>query len=164
MNWARFLFLVSALLIGSVSHAGNFGLGGILFSPTGVSLNYYFDPEHSIDGAASTGLNDSDQNLYLHSTYLWHNPGLIKISRASFDLFYGVGARIISWDEDHPKNKNKDDYKDETYIGPRGSIGAGYYFAKPRLQVFGELSLTVDVIPETEADVDVAAGVRYYFK
>lgn len=161
------LKLFILVLIAFSSHfafAGNFGLGGILFSPTGASINYYFDKEHSIDGALATGLNDNDQNLYLHSTYLWHKPGMIKISRTSLDLFYGAGARIISWDEDHPKNNKKNDYKDETYIGPRGSIGAGYYFPEPRLQVFGELSLTIDVIPETEADIDVALGLRYYFK
>lgn len=153
---ARFIFLT--LLFSKTVFAGNLGLGVILFGPTGFSGNYFIQKSNSIDAAFSWDLNDNDQDIYIHGTYLWHRRDLIKVDQQPFDLFFGFGGRIVDWND--PPGKDRDS---ETRLGLRGSGGVGYTFQKPRIELFGELSLTMDVIPETDADVDFALGGRFYF-
>ena len=135
------------------------GLGLILFGPTGFSTNYYLTRNTSFDTAWSWSMNDDDQNLYVHGTYLFHRPDMLQIDRVALDVHFGGGLRIISWD-DRPGRHRKHD--DDTYIGVRGAAGTSYVF-NPAIQVFGELSLTMDLIPETDADLDLALGARFYF-
>jgi hypothetical protein len=36
-------------------------------------------------------------------------------------------------------------------------------FKDPRIELFTEIALTVDIIPEAEVDLDLGLGIRYYF-
>lgn len=154
-----FAFAILFLSALSKAQAKDFGLGIILMGPTGVSTNYFFEKNKSIDTALSWDLNDDDQTFYLHSTYLLHKPKLIKIDRAALDLHFGGGARLISWD-DRPGKHDKHD--DELYLGLRAACGLSYTFERA-IEIFSELSLTMDMIPDTDADVDFGIGARYYF-
>ncbi len=153
------LVLIAIVLFSGAAQAKQFGLGLILFGPTGLSTNYFIDRNTSIDTAWSWSLNDDDQNLYVHSTYLIHKPRLLKLDRTAIDVHFGGGLRLISWD-DRPGKRDKHD--DETYIGLRGAGGLNYTF-NGTIEIFGELSLTMDVIPDTDADLDLGIGARFYF-
>lgn len=156
----KLILILMLLTSSSFAEAKQFGLGAILFGPTGLSTNYYFNRTTSLDTAWSWSLNDDDQTLYIHSTYLFHKPKLLKLGTLpAIDFHYGGGARLIVWD-DRPGKHDKHD--DETAIGVRGAVGLNYLF-KPAIQVFGELSLTMDLIPETDADIDLGIGARFYF-
>lgn len=153
------IVLSSGVFAGFPSYAAKpFGLGVILFGPTGFSGNYYLNHKYSVDGAVAWGLGERNQSIYLHSTLLYHNRDLFKISRTKLDVFFGGGARVVSW-RDYPGNKRKE----ETQFGARGALGTGYEFKDPSIEVFGELSLTMNVVPETNADIDIGLGARYYF-
>jgi hypothetical protein len=156
----KLLFFIFILQTSQTSFAQskNLGLGVILFSPTGISGNYKLSQNKSIDAAAAWSLNDSDQNLYLHSTYLWHKPGAIKIEKFKANAYYGAGARLISWD--NPPSKSRDS---EIRLGARGVLGANYLFQEPAIETFAELSMTVELIPDTDVDLDLGLGVRIYF-
>ena len=71
-------------------------------------------------------------------------------------LSSGCGAAVCISDK---YNDNDGD----TFVGIRGAIGLGHTFKDPAIEVFSELSVTMDVVPETDADIDVALGARYYF-
>lgn len=157
----KLIFLITitfSILVSFTAYAGPFGLGVILFGPTGLSSNFQLDQNHSIDSALAWSLNDDDQNFYLHATYLWNYKGLLKIDKIQLDHYWGVGGRVISWD--NPPGKDRDP---ETRVGLRGAAGIDYTFRPPNIEVFGELSLTMDVIPETDADLALGIGARYYF-
>ena len=163
MNAVR-LFIATCLAVGfllssSMAFAGATGLGLILLSPTGVSLNKYVGPQRSIDAAMAWSLNDDDQSLYAHTTYLLHQKGFFEIDKTKIDTYYGGGLRLISWD--NPPGKKT---KSETHLGLRGVGGVAYIFRSSRIQIFSEVSLTMDVVPDTDADLGVGLGARYYFK
>ncbi|MEK6555551.1 MAG: hypothetical protein AABZ31_09950 [Bdellovibrionota bacterium] len=155
----KYLGLMGLVLFASAAQAKQLGVGLILISPTGLSTNYFLDKNTSIDTAWAWSMNDDDQNLYVHATYLFHRPRLIKLDRTALDVHFGGGLRMISWDDRPGRNKKHDD---ETYLGLRGAMGLSYTF-KPSVEVFSEVSMTMDVIPETDADVDIAIGARFYF-
>lgn len=151
--------LLAAILFVSLPALANpVGAGIILFGPTGFTANYFLNKQHSIDAALSWSLNDDDQNFYIHSTYLWHRRNALKVDSVQLHVYYGGGGRLISW-EDKP-GKSRDS---ETRLGVRGAGGLRYIFKRTRLETFGEASLTMDVIPETDADLDFGLGLRYYF-
>ena len=74
---------------------------------------------------------------------------------AQFDLYYGVGLRLISIDG----GKNDG----ELSISPRAPLGTRYRFQGSRLEAFGELSLNMELTPETGFDIDGGLGLRYRF-
>lgn len=154
----KLLLLLAVLFIVPAASAKDFGLGIILFGPTGISTNYFLDSDNSIDGALSWSLNDGDQNIYLHSTYLWHKPRLLRLDKVALDVYFGGGGRLISWDD--PPGEERDP---ETHFGVRGVAGIGHTFKNPCIELFGEISMTMDVIPETDADLDLGLGARFYF-
>ncbi len=142
------------------AQAKELGLGIIIFGPTGFSTNYFLDRKSSIDGAISWSLNNEYQDFYFHSTYLWHKPNSIKLDKLKLNAYFGIGGRMISWD--HPRGRRGESVS-KTEVGARGVVGTSHTFRSPSIEVFGELSLTMNVIPETNSDFDIAFGARYYF-
>ncbi len=161
---AFWLFLLSAFFNPNRTHANELGLGVILFEPSGLSVNYFIDRDTSIDAAIGWGVGTRYSRFYLHSTYLWHLPKQIDLKKFSFDVFYGLGGRLISWEDHyHPRRSYRHSDSTITDIGVRGAGGLGYTFADPGLEIFSEISLTMNIIRDTYADIDLGLGVRYYF-
>ncbi len=130
----------------------NLGVGIILGSPTGLSANYYTSSSTSIDVALSFSLG---QKMILHINKLWlYNRGL-NLDGFVADWFWGVGGRL--------KNINDNSNNPETQMGPRVVIGLNKFITKIPIQLFGELALTMNIIPETTASFDFGIGARYYF-
>lgn len=127
-------------------------------APTGISGAYVLNPKNTIDAAFSWDLNNDDQNFYLHSTYLWHQRDFLKLDKVRLSTYFGGGGRLISWED--PPGKDKDT---QFRAGARGVLGLNYYFKKPKIEVFGEVSLTLDLIPNTASDLDLGIGARFYF-
>lgn len=144
--------------LGFSASAKPLGVGVILFGPTGFSANYFLSSGNSVDAALSWSLNDDDQNFYLHSTYLWHKRNFFHLDKVPLHAYYGIGGRLISWED--PPGKERDS---EFRAGIRGAGGIRHVFSKTRIEAFGEISLNMDVVPETDADLKVGLGGRYYF-
>lgn len=130
-------------------------LGVILGAPTGLSGKMALGNNRSIDAALAYSLAH-DLGLELHADYLIENAHSFSINAPQpLELYFGIGARFAVIDE----GKHKDDLA----IGPRAPIGISYTISNPNLQFFGELALILNLVPDTDADLDGGIGVRYRF-
>lgn len=129
-------------------------IGAVIGDPTGISGRIAVDGKHSIEGALaySTGTYDG---LHIHGTYLWDGARSFATTEGPIEMFYGLGARLIS--------VNKGEQKDKVAFGPRAPIGLLYNFTNPDIEVFGELSLALDLTPKVGVDLDVGVGARIRF-
>lgn len=143
------LVVLSAFAVPSYAK-GNFGLGVVLFGPTGISANYYLSKKESIDAALAFDIGNS---FNMHATYLKHYPRGLHLEDLTLDWYWGIGARL------HTKAKDN-----ETRAGARASLGLNHFLSKKvPIQLFGELSLILDVIEKTDVSFGVGLGARYYF-
>ena len=141
--------LIVATLISSAS-PGGFELGVILGEPTGVSMKLWLDGSTAVDGAVSWSLRDKGEDkVHLHADYLWHNFDLINDESGLLPLYYGFGGRII--------------LKDETSLGFRAPLGISWLLSKTPLDLFVEIAGIIDIIPETDFDLNAGIGIRYVF-
>lgn len=157
-----FLFTLGIIFSGHLAQAQHdFGLGVQLGDPTGVTGRYKLSKENSIDGAIGTGNHD---DLNIHADYLWHHYQLFRIGRAWFDSYFGPGLRLRDRDKNCRKNTNcNDDDDDGIAIGPRGVGGLMFDFKEPRIELFVELAAVLEVVPDSDGDVDFSTGGRYFF-
>lgn len=143
---------------------GDFGLGLIIGSPTGVSGKFYFDEQTAIDFAVGAALVGGS-GVHAHADFLWHPWVLVRESSFNLGVFLGVGARVLS----HNRNNRGDDI----HIGARGPIGIVFDFNKGGvpLDAFVEVAAVLDIITSTDGnDEDTVGftlnggiGARYYF-
>lgn len=129
-------------------------LGVVIGDPTGVSGRVALDDRHSFEGALaySTGHYDG---LHIRGTYLWDRARSFSTTEGPIELYYGLGVRLIA------VNKGSQDGK--FALGPRAPLGLLYNFNNPNIEVFGELSLALDLTPKTDVDLDVGIGFRIRF-
>lgn len=140
----------------SWAQPGPVGLGVIIGSPTGISANFKTGIKNSIDAALAFDL-DGDDRLHLHGTYLWHRPKAIPLEKERIGWYYGLGAKLRTHED-----RGRDD-DDDIRFGPRGSLGLHYPFHSNRFDLFAEIALVMNVIPETDLDLDAGIGGRIYF-
>ena len=146
-------FLLAALTICTAVSAqdSGFGIGVIVGEPTGLSLKAWVTGSAAIDGAAAWSLR-GNSSLHLHADYLHHNFGLFSLQTGRLPLYYGIGGRIrFREDDDH-------------MIGFRIPVGIDYLFANAPLDVFLEVVPLLDLVPETDFDINGGAGIRYFFR
>lgn len=134
----------------SLAQGSNFDAGIIVGDPTGLSIKGWLNNAQAYDAAASWSGGKNDE-FYIHADYLHHDHTLIKVTqgRGSLPVYYGIGARIHNQD-------NKD-----TEAGIRIPVGLDYKVDKTPLSLFVEIVPRLDVTPDTEFELDAAAGVRY---
>lgn len=145
--------LLASLLILDTARA-DAALGVVIGDPTGVSGRLGLDSQHSLEGALAYS-SSHYEGLHVHATYLWDRARSFATSQGPLELYYGLGARLISI--------NKGKYDGDTALGVRSPLGLLYNFHNPNVEVFGELSLALDVVPKTDVDLDVGIGVRIRF-
>ena len=146
--------LLLSLFVADTYAEGNM-LGFILGAPTGISAKKELGNSRAVDGALAFSLR-KNESLTLHSTYLFENRFPVHIQDAgTMNLYYGLGARFAFIDA------GKD--RDKVAFGPRAPLGFNYDFTQQNVQLFTELSLTMDLIPSTEVDFDFGIGARFRF-
>lgn len=152
-------FLTAMILTLGFSHAakaGDFGLGVMIGDPTGISGKVYRSKTHAVDGAVSWALNGD--YFYLHGDHLWQKSAAFKLDRTALDFFFGLGVRLAFHDSSTSKTT-----KNDFLLGVRGPVGLAYTFSDPRIELFGELALVMNLIKSTSVDFDGGLGARYYF-
>lgn len=152
--------IIGLLLAVSSANAGDrteepFGLGVILGEPTGLSLKYWLDKEHAIDGAAAWSFSEND-SFQLHGDYLIHNYEWLEADE--MPCYYGLGARIKFKDSDG-RGRNEHD----TLFGIRFPLGITYLFDEIPLDVFAEIVPVLDLAPDADAALNAAIGFHFYF-
>jgi hypothetical protein len=138
-----------------------FGLGIILGEPTGVSLKGWQGKSTAIDGALAWSFAGNDF-FQIHGDYLSHNFALLKVEKGKLPFYYGIGGRIKFFGDG--SNRRGRDNNDKTRIGVRVPLGLAYLFERTALDIFLEVVPILDLIPETEFDLNAAIGIRYFFK
>ncbi len=156
--------LILAALIGLISTSAfaqdRLGLGLILGEPTGLSVKYWLDEEHAIDGAVAWSFWDGD-GFQLHADYLWHFYDLLnaEVPTGKLPVYFGVGARL-KFREDEGRGNDDND----TVFGIRVPVGLTYLFEGKPFEVFGEVAPILDLTPDVELNVSIAVGMRFYVK
>jgi hypothetical protein len=130
----------------------NFGLGFILGAPTGLSANYKVSEARTIDMALAYDF--SDDFVHLHSTYLFHQPESLNFDEMDLGWYSGIGARILFDDG------RRDE---ELRVGLRGALGLSLELDRAPIEIFAELAPVLNLIENTDLDLDGGIGLRYYF-
>lgn len=141
------------ILIAQKSFA-DVALGAVLGDPSGLSARVGIDGQHSAEGALAYN-SGTNSGLHFHLTYLRDNARSFATKEGPIELFYGLGFRLVSVD--------KGKYDGDTLFGPRAPLGLLYSFKDPQVEVFGEIAMTLDVVPRTDIDLDVGIGLRIKF-
>ena len=140
----------TALAQTTLAERGPFGLGAIFGLPAGISAKYFLDASNAIDGAIAWNLS-GDNDFHIHADYLYHNYSLITVEQGELPVYFGFGGRLKIRD-------NKDDE-----FGIRFPVGLAYAFADVPVDVFVEVVPILDVVRDTEFDLEGGIGARFYF-
>jgi len=151
----RIKIVIVALMVLSSAMAfaaeeNNLGLGVILGNPTGITGKYFLDAESAIDAGAGWETS-GDNRFHVYADYLYHINDLFDVGKGSLPLFFGVGLRFISIEDDDDE------------LGIRLPVGLEYVFPKLPIRLFGELVPVLDLTPDTEFSLDGGVGIRYFF-
>jgi hypothetical protein len=143
------ILLLVASLFSAVPGTGTFELGAILGEPTGISCKYWFSGSTAFDGAVSWSLKDDDDDLYIHGDFLWHDHGIIEDESGLVPVYYGVGGRVI--------------LADDTRLGARIPVGISWILGGAPIDLFIEVAGILDLIPDTDFDLNGGIGIRFVF-
>jgi hypothetical protein len=133
------------------------GAGFMVGDPTGVTGKFWLDDARALDFAAGWSLGENDA-IHFSADHLWHRFDLLTPNQGSVALYAGIGARVALRD-DEGKNQDHDDT-----FGLRVPLGIAYFTERMPLEIFAELAPVMELIPDTDLDVDLGIGLRYYFR
>ena len=133
----------------ALSQEQRLGLGVMLGEPTGASVKYMLNEQNALNGGigwSSVGNN----NLHLHTDYLWHNYSLLGgLSDAPLPVYYGLGGRVK--------------FGGDTRLGVRAPIGVSYMIEQLPVDVFVEAGPILDFTPGLRVSFTAAIGARFWF-
>ena len=147
------LALMFALLVptaATASNADGFGLGVIVGEPTGLSGKFWLGQSSALQGAVAWS-TQSNSSFHFHLDYIMHRFDVIDVDSGSFPLYYGLGGRFRV-------RENADDD-----IGIRIPIGLSYMFGNDPFDIFVEVVPILDLVPDTDFDLNAAIGFRWFF-
>lgn len=131
----------------------NFGIGGQLGEPSGLSIEYY--PGRGVFGSDSYEFllwwdTDDDFDHFAANIHaLFDRP----LSGAPVKFYYGPGFFIGFFD------RHRDDT--DVYAGISGQFGLS--FDIDRFEIFGHLTPRLVLAPDTDGDLGGGIGARFYF-
>ncbi|MFN3198853.1 MAG: hypothetical protein ACE366_10640 [Bradymonadia bacterium] len=144
------ILLLSLLpALGHGKSARSFGAGVILGDPTGLSAKYFIDRTHALDGALDYDF--ADEAYHLHVGYLLH----LSPFKKDFVPYVGIGGRL--------RIRDRDDKKDEERLGARAPLGIAWMPKHTPIDVFLEVAPVLNVLPDSDIDIDAGLGIRYWF-
>ena len=158
--------VVAAALAGALGCAGaqaqqdGFGVGVIVGEPTGLTFKAWLSNTHAVDAGLAWSFSEND-SLQFHANYLIHDFNMLRPTdfEGRVGLYYGLGGRIKLEEDDDGRGRNRDD----TLVGIRIPVGVVYHFPRSPVELFGEFVPVLDVVPDTEFDLNLAIGARLYF-
>lgn len=134
------------------------GIGLMVGEPTGISFKAWTSDNTAIDAGMAWSIGRYDA-VNLHADYLWHHFDLLgdNIEEGELPVYYGIGGRIVFAD-DYP-----DPGDNNALLGARVPVGINYLLEDSPIGFFLEVAPVINIIPETDFDLDSAIGVRFYF-
>ena len=136
-----------------------FGAGLIVGDPTGFTGKYFFGKLKAVDFALGWNL---DSHIHLHCDYVYHFPSIFaRQSPVSKRLsaYIPIGGRLYY----RERSGGRDSDDNEISLGIRIGGGILYNISAIPLEIFLEIIPTMDFIPATDLNLDIALGARYYF-
>ena len=133
------------------------GIGFIVGEPTGLDAKFFLNNENALEFGLAWSLSGQNE-LHLQGDYLWHRYDLIELNNGDeMPLFFGIGARFVST-EDDPGDNN-----DEDIFGIRFPVGLAYMFTNYPFDIFAEIVPILDFTPDSDFDLEGAIGARFWF-
>lgn len=145
------LVLIAISCVSASAKNGALGLGVIVGEPTGISMKLWSSSRTAIDGAVAWSF-EKHSKFQIHGDFLIHKYGKVSVEKGSLPLYYGIGGRIKTW------NDNRDDN-----VGVRFPVGLEYLFANAPIDIFLEVVPILDLAPSTDLELNAAIGFRYFF-
>lgn len=124
----------------------NFGIGAMFGEPTGVTVKVWTGNNVAFDVGGAWSLANSDADLHLHASMLFHNW---FNNRPNVAFYYGIGGRVL--------------LADDSSLGVRIPFGLTYVMARLPLDLFVEVAPILDLVPDTGFAGNGAVGARIYF-
>jgi len=149
-------FLMPLILFG-----GKYGIGIIIGSPTGFTGKYMFAKRSAIAVHAGWSLFGSkkfhgtcDYQFLFPTTLRYYDEYEDKTTEITNLVPYiGIGGRLLL----------KDDPGGDTEINVGMRLGGGIEYLFSRFGIFLELFPVVNIIPDTDFDMEGGLGFRFYF-
>lgn len=126
-----------------------FGIGGIIGDPDGITAKGWLSESTAIAGAISVDLGSDYSWFLIQADFLKQNT-LAIWEEALLQSHFGGGVRVVSGDFSE-------------YIALRAPIGVDVNAIDAPVEVFMEVVPTIDVDPEVFFYFTGAMGFRYYF-
>lgn len=146
--------LIACILLPQVASAGNnasgFGIGIIVGEPTGLDAKLWLTERSALQSAAAWSFS-SNSSFHFHLDYILHRFDVFDLESGRLPLYYGIGGRF----------RVREDADDD--LGLRVPIGINYMFANDPFDVFVEVVPILDLVPDTDFDLNAAIGGRWYF-
>ena len=149
--------LILALILGlsfQAKAADEMGIGAMIGNPTGAS-GYLRAYEGHVIAAALAYSFSRFPGLYISGDYLWDSNYQFSIKSWAWDVYYGVGGRVIAVQSGDDKNS--------TAFGVRGPVGVTHVLRDPHIMFFGELVPVLTLSPRSDVGLDLGIGLRILF-
>lgn len=137
--------IIILLASASFGQTTKYGLGLILFDPSGLTAKAWLKKSGTIDGAVGWSAMEGHQ-LHVHADYLFYGARIATDQNVEFSLYVGVGGKIIFQDNDN--------------AWFRIPLGIDFFAKKSPLNIF------IEIVPSfnfSEIELYGAIGLRYIF-
>ena len=140
----------NSLAESELPNPGEFAIGIAAIAPNGLTAKLWLNESHALDAFGEWAINSKEYRIHL--SYLIHDFTRYEWGGNPAGFYYGVGARM----------KTKEDT--DTRAGVRIPIGLNYYLEEVPVELFGEATPWMNLVPSTSFGMDVMIGARYRFK
>jgi hypothetical protein len=140
------LFLLAVGAAGSAAGPGRFGVGLILFEPSGLSAKAWLNRSTALAGGIGWS-PEENHYLHLHADFLFYRHRLAADRNLDLDFDLGAGGKII--------------FRDDESAWFRVPLGVDFILRKSPLNFFFEL---VPSFNFSEIKLFGAIGFRYVFE
>ena len=128
---------------------GDIEVGMVLGEPTGFSGKVWTTLNSAFDVGVAWSFGKGG-HIHLHGDYLIHAFDFFSVETGDMPLYFGVGGRVRLEEKD-------------SRVGLRIVVGTEYVFREAPVSIFLEIVPIMDILPETESNLNAGFGVRYIF-
>ena len=142
--------------------AEGFGVGLFVGGPTGLALAWRPGGPSYLQGVV--GWSIPDERLALSGDYVWTITELTGAAEPNlvFPIYVGLGGRVrIDGDDDENDKKDRDNWNG-SYFGLRVPVGIAFTPRNTAIDVYFEIAPSINLLPDTDVDLDGGLGVRFY--